>query len=232
MDEKWGIMKEKKILIIDDDMNLCEDIKEFFEGEIQCSHAQTTSQASLLIQSNDYDLIILDIEIGDDNGMSYYNVLREIYSGSVIFLSGINDVNMRIKSYKKGADDFLVKPFDLTELLLKVNKIIERYNPVKQYEIDGFKIDLDRLMISYQGQEITLQLKEYRLLLYFLQNQDIELSRNKLFKEVWNLDSDFTSRQIDVNVSKLRKRVPNIRIDTLRGKGYIFTIINKPENLH
>ncbi len=220
-------MRNEKILIVDDDLNLCQDIQEYFEGDFECKYAQSIEVASKLLDECDFALLILDVEIGTDNGIDYYSEARRQHVGPIIFLSGINDVNIRLNSYEMGADDFLVKPFDLTELLYKVRKIIERTNVSQSYQVDNFKVDLEHQKIFYKDVDLKLQLTPYKLLVYFLNNQDYELSREKIFNDVWEIDEEFTARQIDVNVSKLRKRVPGIEIENIWGKGYKFKIIEE-----
>lgn len=218
-------MELNKILIVDDDREFCLDIQEYFEGDFICEYACSTIYATKILRDKVFDLVILDVEIGKESGIDYYSEVVKYHRGRIIFLSGINDVNLRLQSYEMGAEDFLIKPFDLTELLYKVKKVIDLGKFNQQYNIGDYKIDLEYQKIYYKGEPIKVQLMRFKLFVYFLNHQDIELSRERIFEDIWGYEEQYAARLVDVNVSKLRKEIPGIEIKNIWGIGYKFTLI-------
>ncbi len=217
-------MERKKVLIIDDDQRMCELVKEMFKETFECDYELTCQNVLTRIEQVNYSLIILDIGLGDEDGLAFYPQLQAAFKGPIIFLSGQSNIETRIQGLELGADDFIVKPFHLKELLYKVMRIVERHEAHSTYTIGEYEVDEVNNQISYRGQDLNLTLLPYNLLLFLLKNANTDLRREDIFKQVWKYDDDYTARLVDSNISLLRKLTNDPNIKSVRGVGYRYEI--------
>ncbi|MCM1528874.1 MAG: response regulator transcription factor [Alistipes sp.] len=172
-----------------------------------CTCVYDGIEAADLLESRHFDLLLLDIMLPGADG---YELLE--YSKSIgiptIFITAKNAVNDRVKGLRMGAEDYIVKPFEIVELVARVEVVLRRYNKLSEkIEICGLEIDTVSMTVSRGGVEIPLTNKEYELLLLFAGNPNIALYRETIYERVWGGEYDGTSRTVDLHVQRLRKKV-------------------------
>lgn len=175
------------------------------------------------------DLVILDIMLPEEDGLE---ILDKIRSDSryldlpVIMLTAKSSELDRVVGLDKGADDYIVKPFSVLELVARVNAILRRVRtqegPQDKIAIEGVEIDNLRRQVFVDGQDVNLTYKEFELLLYLFQNKNIVLNRDKIMSHVWGYDFEGESRTVDVHIASLRQKLGDkaYLIETVRNIGY------------
>lgn len=182
-----------------------------------------------------YDLILLDVMLPGKDGFSLCRSLRnEKINTPVLMLTARSQISDKVEGLKLGADDYLCKPFDMAELIARIEALIRRaeaaalaLDTTEKTNGDLF-IDLKRGFITFKGTEFSLSAQEIKLLDYFYRHSDTIISREELLNSVWGYDSDITTRTIDVHVARLRQKMGDVKdipkyIHTVRGIGYKFT---------
>ena len=208
------------ILIVEDDQNIAELIEihlklNNFEVEI----ASNGIEGQLCIEERDYDLIILDLMMPIMNGFELLPLIKK-KNMPVIILSAKDQLEDKIKGFHLGADDYLTKPFEAVELIMRVKAILNRtHKKIEGYHKHGIALDFSNRVIKKSNKSIDLTLKEYDLLLYLIKNEGIALSRDKLLEEVWDYSFMGESRTVDIHVQKLRKKL-ELPIETIYKYGY------------
>ncbi len=178
----------------------------------------------LLINNNHYDVILLDLMIPKIDGFSLMKDISKL-KVPVIIVTAKDNINDKIKGYNLGADDYLVKPFDSMELLLRVKALLKRcppdYMSVEDiYTFDNIVIDLHKHSVTKDGEEVILTLKEFELLNELILNKNIVLSRDSLISNVWGYDYLGNTRTVDMHIQKLRNKLDTERIKTIFKIGY------------
>ena len=174
------------------------------------------------------DLIILDIMMPGKDGWTVCKFIRSKYDVPVIFLTALGDESDMIEGYEIGADEYVTKPFSTKVLLLKINALISRYKGlmVKNGIIVSGEIEIEpaRRRVTIEGKEIKLAPKEYELLICFIENKGIVLTRNQLLDKAWGEDFDGYDRSVDTHIKKLRAALgnANYHIETVIKSGYIW----------
>ncbi len=163
--------------------------------------------AADLLEKNRFDLVLLDIMLPGASGYELMDYIRPLET-PVIFITAKNTVEDRVRGLRMGADDYIVKPFEIVELLARVETVLRRYNKVQSViEVDGLSIDTRSMMVRRDGAEISLTRKEYDLLLLFVNNIGTALYRETIYERVWGSDYLGDSRTVDLHVQRLRKKV-------------------------
>ncbi|MCC8182775.1 MAG: response regulator transcription factor, partial [Clostridiales bacterium] len=163
--------------------------------------------ADLLETDTAFDLILLDIMLPGADGFELMEYIRPL-GIPVIFLTAKNAVSDRVKGLRMGAEDYLVKPFEIIELLARVEVVLRRYQKLAStLDVGGLHIDLRSMQVFRDGQEIALTPKEYELLLLFAQNPGIALYRETIYQRVWGGEYTSTTRTVDLHVQRLRRKV-------------------------
>ncbi len=182
-----------------------------------------------------YSLILLDVMLPGKDGFEICKNLRGRGNVTpILMLTAKSQVNDRVVGLKIGADDYLCKPFDMNELVARIEALIRRAEAsalaieIPAQVSTDLAIDLKRGFITYKGQEQPLSAQEIKLLDYFYRHVDTIISREELLNSVWGYDSDITTRTIDVHVARLRQKMGDVKdipkyIHTIRGIGYKFT---------
>ncbi|MBR3929531.1 MAG: response regulator transcription factor [Clostridia bacterium] len=197
-----------KILIVEDEKAISNFIRAGLESEgYACGQAFDGLAACDEIDENKYDLILLDVMLPGADGFEIMEYIRpkEI---PVIFITAKAQVSDRVKGLKLGADDYLVKPFDLTELLTRVEVVLRRYQKGKtEFTKAGVTVNLDKRTCVKDGREIPLTAKEFDLCVFFMKNAGAALFRETIYERVWQGEYTLDSRTVDLHVMRLRKKL-------------------------
>lgn len=196
------------ILIVDDEKPICDliDLNLSAVG-YNCQSVQDGLKAIDLIEHGDYDLILLDIMLPGADGYDIMEYIRPLQV-PVIFITAKHEVKDRVKGLKLGADDYLVKPFDIVELVARVEAVLRRYHKTdQQLSVLDVTVDVDAHRVMKNGVQIELTNKEFGLLVLFMQNKNVALFRETLYEKVWEGEYYGDSRTLDLHVQRLRKKL-------------------------
>ncbi len=197
-----------KILIVDDEKSICDliDINLSAAG-YQCRTVQDGMKAIDMIETGNFDLILLDIMLPGVDGYDIMEYIRPLKI-PVIFITARHEVKDRVKGLKLGAEDYLVKPFDVVELVARVEVVLRRYNKTESILTAGdVVVDLDARTVTRAGRQVVLTNKEYGLLVLFISNKNIALFRENLYEKVWGDEYLADSRTLDLHVQRLRRKM-------------------------
>lgn len=230
-----GVDKMYKILIVDDEANIREVLKEYaeFEGH-EVSEACDGMQAVEMAKNNDYDIIVMDVMMPKLDGFSACKEIRKLKSTPVLMLSARGEEYDKLFGFELGIDDYVVKPFSPKEVMARINAIIKRSSnssaapeeSADTVRFEGLEINFTSRDVYIDGEKASLTPKEYDLLFYIVRNKNIALTRNRLLEEVWGYDFFGDDRTIDTHIKMLRNNLGPYRkfIVTLRGMGYKFEV--------
>lgn len=219
-----------RILIIEDDKILSRTIEQCIQGKYDIDKAYDGEEGVLFAKQGIYDAIILDIMMPVMNGYEVLSTLRneKIYT-PVLILTAKDSIEDKSRGFRTGADDYLVKPFNIEELLMRIDALIRRnYGNYSKNTIEykGLVLDLNNRKISANGKEIILQGKQFDLLEYLINSKNTIITKEQIFDKIWGFDSETTTNVIEVYASGLRKELKKIGYDkylkTIRGVGYIW----------
>jgi DNA-binding response OmpR family regulator len=223
------------VLIIEDEKNLALEMAEFLgkEGFI-IEHAWKKKSAEEKLFSNTYDFILLDLGLPDGNGFDILKELKELpgRDDSVIVLTAQGELEDRIKGLEEGADDYLAKPFALTELLARMHAITRRKHKLEKNEtkVHDFTLNIQNRTVNFENERINLTNKEYQIFNYLVLNKNRVIPRMNLTEHVWGdiLEINSDSNFVDVHVKNLRKKLavyaPIDWFETVRSIGYRINI--------
>ncbi len=217
------------ILLIEDDIQAAEYIiKGLNKHSYTCEHTASGGDGLALALQNTYSLIIIDRMLPVMDGITIVKNLRESgLSKPILFLSALGEVDERVIGLKAGADDYLAKPFAMSELVARIEALTRRdtkQNQVSEYQVADLRLDLLSREVFRAGQKIDLQPREFKLLTYLMQHQDQVVTRMMLLENVWDYNFDPQTNIIDVHVSRLRTKIDKPfdtpLLHTVRGAGY------------
>ena len=218
-----------KILLAEDEKSLRDIASKFLASNgFEVEAVSDGTEAVLAVNRNIYDVIILDIMMPEKNGIDVCKFIRTKYDVPVIFLTALNEEQDIVKGYEVGADEYVVKPVSMPVLLAKVNAMIKRYKGllVKNGVIrtGGLQVELARKLVTVNGKAVTLAPKEYDLLIYFMENKNLVLTREQILDAVWGADYFGYDGAVDTHVKKLRAALgaENFHIKTLIKQGYMW----------
>lgn len=220
-----------KALIVEDDRLLRETIGESINALFQCDFAIDGEEGLDLALQNIYDAIILDIMLPNMDG---YEVLKQLrkqgVNTPVLFLTAKDSIDDKIKGFKIGADDYIVKPFHGEELLLRLEAILRRNGIIvsnNQLKFLEMELDLKKKSMFIRGEEIPLKGKQFDLMEYLINNKESIITKEQIFDRIWGFNSDTTISVVEVYASNLRKALKESGYDkyikTIRGLGYILS---------
>ena len=218
-----------KLLIVDDEQKIREMIRKYavFEGH-QVYEAADGFTAVQMAEENNYDLIIMDVMMPGLDGFSAVKAIRKFKQTPVIMLSARGEEYDRIHGFEVGIDDYVVKPFSVKELMMRVQAILARggnyNNESNTVSFEGLTLDYSARIVTIDGKRVDLSPKEYELLFYLAKNKNIALSRERLITEIWGYDYYGDDRTLDTHIKLLRKSLGEYQkfIVTVRGVGYRF----------
>ena len=197
-----------KILIVDDEKPICDLIEmNLSAAGYSCVAVQDGLAAIDAVEKNTFDLVLLDIMLPGADGYDVMEYIRP-FKVPVIFISAKHEVKDRVKGLKLGADDYLIKPFDVAELSARVEAVLRRYNKTdKVITLGDVAIDVEARRVTKGGSPVPLTSKEFDLMLLFVENRNIALFRENLYERVWDDEYFANSRTLDLHVQRLRKKL-------------------------
>ncbi|MBC7903556.1 MAG: response regulator transcription factor [Gemmatimonadaceae bacterium] len=225
------MLEDIKILLVEDERKIADSLKKGLEeNTYHVEVAYDGLMGKKLFQTGSFDLVILDVNLP---GMNGYDLCKEIRAQNeqvpVIMLTALSALDDKIEGFDAGADDYVVKPFDFKELLVRIRALMKRLRQVvpagNTLQIGDLSMNLDSKEVIRDGKSITLTAKEFQLLEYLVKNKGRVVSRADIALNVWDIDFDTKTNVIDVYVTFLRKKLdrdfPNKLIHTQVGMGYI-----------
>ena len=226
-------MNEYRILVVDDEEDLCEILKFNLENEGYGVDTANSAEEALKMDLSQYHLLLLDVMMGEISGFRMANMLKKDKDTThipIIFITAKDTENDTITGFNLGADDYISKPFSIREVMVRVKAVLRRTAtplPVKEDEVleyKGLTLNIPQKKVSIDGTEVPLTKKEFEILMLFLQNKGRVFSREDILAKVWNDEVYVLDRTIDVNITRLRKKIGEYgkRIVTRLGFGYCF----------
>ena len=223
-------MEEIKILVADDESRMRKLVKDFL-----CKKGYTVEEAEngeqavdMFFSDKDISLVILDVMMPKMDGWDVCREIRKKSKVPIIMLTAKSDERDELLGFELGVDEYITKPFSPKILVARVEAILRRSNLIDEdiIEINGIRVDRTAHQISIDGNNIELSVKEFELLLYFVMNRNVALSREKILNNVWNYDYFGDARTIDTHVKKLRSKMgeKGEMIKTIWGMGYKFEV--------
>ena len=197
-----------KILIVEDEKPIARLIDwNLSDCGYQCQCVYDGLEAADLIERESYDLILLDIMLPGADGYELMDQIRPTGT-PVIFITAKASVEDRVHGLRAGADDYLVKPFEIVELIARVESVLRRAGKVEErYVIDDVVIEPKSMLVTKAGKPVMLTHKEYELLLLFVRNRNIALFRDTIYQRVWEAELETDTRTVDLHVQRLRKKL-------------------------
>lgn len=196
-----------KILIVDDEKPILNLIRSSLTNAgYRCDTAEDGGQALEKIDSGKYDLILLDIMLPEVDGLELMEYIRPL-GIPVIFLTAKNTISDKVKGLRMGAEDYMVKPFEIAELIARVEVVLRRYYKMEEsFFINGLVVDCNSMKVARDGKEIQLTPKEFELLTLFCRIPNVALYREKIYERVWGGEMPYGSKTVDLHVQRLRKK--------------------------
>lgn len=197
-----------KILIVEDEERISQFIKiNLLDAGYNCVQVYDGQEAYDKLEKENFDLVLLDVMIPKIDGFELMEYIGPM-NIPVIFITAKDSIKDKVKGLKLGAEDYIVKPFEIVELLARIEVVLRRYNKVSQYlYLDDICIDTLSRTVTKNNQIINLTVKEYELLLLFIRNKNIALFRDRIYETVWGGMYLGDSRTVDLHVQRLRKKV-------------------------
>lgn len=217
-----------KILVVEDDTLIVRNLSELLRQEgFAVTTASGQKEALQAAENVGFDLALLDISLLDGNGFSLCKSLKERYQLPVIFLTATDDEASVVMGLGMGADDYIIKPFRPMEMISRIKSVLRRTGRAQAVvEIGNLRVDSVRGTVHKNGKEVYLSALEYRLLLVFLNNRGVVLSRSKLLESIWDIAGEFVNdNTLTVYIKRLRDKIEDDPqnaqiIRTVRGIGY------------
>ncbi|MDK7140851.1 response regulator transcription factor [Streptococcus agalactiae] len=217
-----------KILLIEDDLSLSNSVFDFLDDFVDVMQIFDGEEGLYEAESGVYDLILLDLMLPEKNGFQVLKELREKgITTPVLIMTAKESIDDKGQGFDLGADDYLTKPFYLEELKMRIQALLKRSGKFNDNSLiyGDIRVDMSTNSTFVNQTEVELLGKEFDLLVYFLQNQNVILPKSQIFDRIWGFDSDTTISVVEVYVSKVRKKLKGTlfseNLQTLRSVGYI-----------
>ena len=221
-----------KILLVEDDLGLSNSVFDFLDDFADVMQVFDGEEGLYEAESGIYDLILLDLMLPEKDGFHVLKELREKgVTTPVLIMTAKESLDDKGHGFELGADDYLTKPFYLEELKMRIQALLKRSGKVNENTLNYGNLKVNLSTNSTYGKEVELLGKEFDLLVYFLQNQNVILPKTQIFDRLWGFDSDTTISVVEVYVSKIRKKLKGTdfveNLQTLRSVGYILKDANQ-----
>ena len=229
----------KKVLIVEDDTNIAELLHLYLEKEgFETVVANDGGKGVELFRSFHPDLVLLDIMLPVMDGWSVLKKIRESDKTPVIMLTAKGETEDKVQGLEGGADDYIVKPFEMKEVLARIHAVLRRFGGdengtgEKKLSFDKLVINLDSYELLVDGKRVDTPPKELELLYHLAASPNRVFTRNQLLDEVWGFDYFGDSRTVDVHIKRLREKLEGVSeqwsLKTVWGVGYKFEVVNNP----
>ena len=225
-------MNDYRILVVDDEEDLCEILKFNLEMEGYTVDTAYSAEEALKLDITQYNLLLLDVMMGEISGFKMARMLKankDTAEIPIIFITAKDTENDTITGFNLGADDYISKPFSLREVIMRVKAVLRRTAGVQikeeeQLQYKGLVINIPQKKVTIDGEETSLTKKEFEILLLLVQNKGRVFSREDILARIWSDEVYVLDRTIDVNITRLRKKIGiyGKRIVTRLGYGYCF----------
>lgn len=228
--------KQVKVLVIEDDPYICELITLYAEKIGYKVNVANDGMTGLeIFYERPPEIVILDIMMPGMDGWEVCKEIRRFHKTPIIMLTGKGESYDKLKGFRLGTDDYLVKPFDPNELIARINAVLRRANPRLEtnevIELPLLKINLQQYKVIYKKQEIVLPPKEMDLLYFLASHTNQVFTRQQLLEQIWGLDFEGDPRTVDVHIKRIRDKIgdsnPYWKVKTIRGVGYKFEVGNE-----
>lgn len=213
-----------EVLIVEDEKAISNLIRmSLTQAGYKCECVFDGKSAADLIEDKLYDLILLDIMLPEADGFELMEFIRG-FNIPVIFITAKNSVKDKVRGLRSGAEDYITKPFDIAELLARVEVVLRRYNKVDNtIDVDDIHVDLLSRTVTKGGKTIDLTVKEFDVFILFLKNKNIALYRETIYERVWKEEYTADTRTVDLHVQRLRKKLSlEKKIKSIYKVGYIY----------
>ena len=221
-------MTKQTILIVEDEAEIREGIRILLSGENYSILEAENGEQALNRMSDQIDLVILDVMMPGISGLRVCEEIRKTSTVPILFLTAKAQESDKLIGLTAGGDDYLVKPFDFEELLARIRAMTRKHagNRSNLFTVGNLAVDTERRTVTKNGKEIPLLAKEFSLLEYMVRNKGAVLSREQMEDRIWNYEYSGSSNNIDVYISRLRKKLEGGSgeklIHTVRGAGWVF----------
>ena len=226
-------MNDYRILVVDDEEDLCEILKFNLENEGYEVDTANSAEEALKMNISSYHLLLLDVMMGEISGFKMANLLKKDKKTAqvpIIFITAKDTENDTVTGFNLGADEYISKPFSLREVIARVKAVLRRTatsdteKAPEQLCYQSLVIDITKKKVSIDGEEVPLTKKEFEILFLLLQNKGRVFSREDILSRIWSDEVYVLDRTIDVNITRLRKKIGTYgkRIVTRLGYGYCF----------
>lgn len=197
-----------RILIVEDELPISDVIRwNLTKAGYECVCAYDGLQAADILEEQNFDLILLDVMLPHIDGYELMEYIKPM-GIPVIFLTAKSALDDRMRGLTSGAEDYMVKPFEIVELLARVNIVLRRYHKAERYlTIRDITVDVDNQIVTKAGKEVVLTPKEMELFLLLLRNRNITLFRERIYEEIWGTEYSVESRTLDLHIQRLRKKL-------------------------
>lgn len=221
-------MQHCNVLIIDNNYGFASELKEWLEKNgIPTQYALSASKALEIVRATLPEIILLEVDLPETDGLELLQELKKISglkNSFIVFLSERNDNYVQIMAYNNGADDYVTKPVNERVILSKIHAYLRRLginsNQIKNHKGVNLNIDFDRFLIYRNNEEIELPKKEFEILSLLFKSPKKVFTREEIKKQIWGTHDDVKFRTIDVHVKKLREKIGDNLIKTVKGVGY------------
>ncbi|NDI35002.1 response regulator transcription factor [Chengkuizengella sediminis] len=222
-----------KILVADDDESIRHLISLYLSNEgYMILEANDGIEALNILEKEKINLAIIDIMMPHINGWELCKEIRDLYEIPVLMVTAKGTTEDKVKGFELGTDDYLVKPFDPIELIVRVKALLRRYKVMNSQiiKIGDIEMDAKTKKVSINGDSLTLPLKEFEVLFQLANFPNQIFTRDQLIEKIWGLDYEGDDRTVDVHIKRLRQRIKEktdrIQISTIRGLGYRLEVIS------
>lgn len=219
-----------KILVVDDEKDLREILQFNLSSEGLDIDVARSAEEALALSLENYNLILLDVMMGGISGYKMADIIRKERKLDVpiIFLTAKGTENDLLTGFNVGGDDYIIKPFSIKEVIVRVKAILKRGKPTSQpdtiLECEGLRLDINRKSTTIGNDEVKLTRKEFEILILLMKNKGKYISRQEILNRIWSDDVIVTERNVDVNIARLRKKIGHYgaAIKGRSGYGYCF----------
>lgn len=201
-------MENYKILIVEDDENVAKYIQTCLSiGDYQSQICDNGCTAVEILSEQIFDLILLDVMLPGIDGFEVQNQIKE-KNIPIIFLTAMQDVADKVRGLKAGAEDYIVKPFEVMELLARIEVVLRRCQKTeKKLSYGNIEIDMEKHIVEMEEEPVAVSPKEFEVLCYFIEHQEVVISRERLLADLWDIHYQGETRTVDTHVQQVRRKL-------------------------